>query len=172
MKTPLITLAAVVMLSACGSDGAETWTADDNDNDERDGGPCVEMYHEPIITLEEVVGQPAGTALAQVRLSDFKRDGEPFHPQELCRQRPDGTGHPVAANIDCEGITIEEETLVCDLPCQFGNSERAYQFTVSAEHFQPNAVTIEPEYSVFEGGCPSWRDGGSRYQFELTEQGD
>ncbi|WP_111641123.1 hypothetical protein [Marinimicrobium alkaliphilum] len=154
---PAASLAMTALLVGCGSD-------------DNGFGPCVHNYLEPIITLERVIGTPAGTELSQVTLSDFSLGGIPFSAQELCPDMPTGMSYPPIGGIYCENATPEDDVLICDLPCQFGNSDGDYEFTLTAEHYAPKTVEVQPEYAVFEGGCPSWNDEGSRYTFELDEQ--
>lgn len=146
----LLLFTTLVMLSSCGGSSGEEETM----------GPCVHNYYEPVLNIDRVIANPANTEIDRVALTEVIHDDQPVELEEWCAFQ---------AEELCYGLSFEEQTAVCTLPCGFGNDEGAWRIEVTAEGYQSTTTTLDASYEVSEGGCPSYNDEGSRFELELDE---
>lgn len=98
-------------LTACGGDA---------DGESAIVGPCFLEYKAPIVNIDAVVGQPAGTELAEVSLAAITING---HENSLIHTCFGGSTAPTQAAIassTCKNIRREDSKLICTLHCGFG----------------------------------------------------
>ncbi len=141
--------------SSSSSDGTTSSSSDGTN-----GGPCVHNYYEPVLNIDRVIANPANTEISRVSLTEVLHDDSKVELEAWCDLQVEGL---------CYGLSFEEETAVCSLPCGFGNDEGDWHIEVSAEGYQSARVNLDASYEVFEGGCPSYNDEGSHFELELNE---
>ena len=140
---------SVLVLAACGRDGFD---------DEILAGPCVEEYGEPIVLITNVVEAGSGDGIAVVAISDIEFGVGTAEHREIT--------NPLwgeSMNLT-EG---EDGALLCEIPCGFGSTPGMYTFTVAAEGYEANEVSVDANYAEWYGGCPSFSDGGTEVEVEL-----
>ncbi len=156
MKNLFIGVLLLLFLSACELD---IDTDDENVNKEVPAGPCVQIEREPVIKLQSVSDSVNEENILQVQISNLVYEDETVIFQEDHNQ--------FATNIY---IDYELDSLFCTLPCAFLTGEGNYQFTISADDYNDIAINIDASYSIFDGGCPSYVDGGSEFNFKLSKE--
>lgn len=127
----------------------------------QNGGACVHEYREPILNLDSVTEATTGDAVAVVHLSEIAVDGMARTGTTLVQ-----AGRP-QSNVTADG---SGNGLDCTVPCGFGSAAGTWTFTVSAEGRVPTDVTVEAAYETFVGGCPSYEDGGTRFDVVLEAE--
>ena len=118
-------------------------------------GPCVHTYNEPILNITSIrdtvnFNHPRFIILRELKINGSKQFG----------------AYPLTASYS---IVTNDSIFYCNIPFGFGVEEGKYEFIIEAEGFQPKQITIENvSYSVFEGGCPSYNDGGKRVELIIN----
>ena len=118
-------------------------------------GPCVHTYKEPILNITSLrdtvnFNHPRFIILRELKINGLKLYG-------------------AGPLFESYGIVADDSIFYCNLPFGFGVDEGNYEFIIEAEGFQPKQITIENvSYSVFEGGCPSFNDGGKRVELTIN----
>jgi hypothetical protein len=105
-------------------------------------GPCVHISREPIITL-------TSTGASRLHVSHVRIDGRRVPPEQLVP----GDAAGVGTVADRGGIT-------CQVPCGFGERPGDWKFRVTFPSHRRVQVHQQVEYAKFDGGCPSYSDGG------------
>ncbi len=147
----VLVVVALVLSVACGEEEVDNQNDRANMNNQP-GGPCVEEYGEPIVLVTAVTDADDGAAIGVVEIWEIRR-GE--------------------SEVQVFGETLnltegEAGVFSCEVPCGFGSEPAEYTFWVGAEGYEPVEVSVEAEYEVFVGGCPSFNDGGTEVQVELA----
>jgi len=117
-------------------------------------GPCYHLYKEPLINVTAATSSANGDAIPTVALTGFERDGTPITTADLI--------------IGSYFVEPRGDTLLCHLPCGFGRIAGDYSFVAGAAGFQDKTLTLQAQYQIFQGGCPSFNDGGMDIVIELT----
>jgi hypothetical protein len=118
-------------------------------------GPCVHTYNEPILNITSLrdtvnYNHPRFVILRELKINGSKEYG----------------AYPLTKSY---GIVENDSIFYCNIPFGFGVEEGKYEFIIEAEGFPPKQITIENvHYSVFEGGCPSYNDGGKRVELIIN----
>lgn len=124
---------------------------------DKDGGigPCIHTYKEPIINIISIQDTLKNTYLSSVKLYNLKINGYEQNSEIL---------------LDISySIILDDSLYNCNIPFGFGTEEGKYEFIIEAENYDPKQITIENvSYSVFNGGCPSYNDGGKRVQLYIN----
>jgi len=145
------------VLCGCGNEnklpGHESGNLDENLS-----GPCVQIEREPVIKLEGVSDQSTGENISEVRIENFSFNGVSVAFKENQQE--------MLANVE---IDFMNNGLVCTLPCAFFQREGLYEFTVSAIGYASEVVQTQASYSVYDGGCPSYVDGGTEVYIALAK---
>ena len=116
-------------------------------------GPCIHTYNEPILHLESIQDSLSNN-ISFVKLYDLRINGSLQTGES-----------PI---INSYSIVADDSIFYCNIPFGFGVEEGKYEFTIEAEGYKPKNFTIENvTYSIFEGGCPSFNDGGKRIDLSL-----
>jgi len=143
----------------CGCSNENKLPGDESNTiDGNVSGPCVEVEREPVIKIESVSDQSTGENIFEVEIDNISFNGELVAFKENQQE--------VLANIEIDFIN---NSLVCTLPCAFLRQEGLYEFTVRAIGYASEVVQTQASYSVFEGGCPSYVDGGTEVFIELEK---
>ena len=152
-KTLLIAL-SIVLVSACNIDEI----GNDKDNEDTLAGPCVQIEREAIIHLQSATGEISNENIPQIEISEifYRGTRESFQENYVV----------MTSNIE---IDYENDTLLCTLPCSFLRGEGSYEFTISAAGYDDKVVELDASYSIFDGGCPSYVDGGTKINIRLNE---
>ncbi len=118
--------------------------------DDNDGiGPCVHTYNEPILNVSSINDTLNNISLQFVKLYDLKING--FKTLGL---------NAISTSYS---IVSGDSIFYCNVPFGFGVEEGKYEFIIEADGYNPKKITIENvNYSIFEGGCPSYNDGGTQ----------
>lgn len=143
------------LLFGCSSDNKFP-EAENKKLDDELAGPCVTIEREPVIKLEGVTDQSTGESIAEVEIENISLNGDLFVFKENQQE--------LLTNVDIDFIN---NTLVCTLPCAFLNQEGLYEFTVKTMGYSSETLQTQASYSVFDGGCPSYVDGGTEISFQL-----
>ncbi len=124
--------------------------------DEDNGiGPCVHTYYESILHITSVKDTLNNTHLRFVKLRDLKINGSTQF----------GT-NPI---FESYSIVSDDSVFYCNVPFGFGIEEGKYEFIIEAEGYQSKLITIENvNYSIYKGGCPSYNDGGKRFDIYIN----
>jgi len=118
-------------------------------------GPCVHTYDEPILNITSVVdtvnyNHPRFVILRELKINGSREYG----------------AFPLMVSY---GIVVNDSIFYCNIPFGFGVEEGKYEFIIEAEGFPQKQITIENiSYSVSEGGCPSYNDGGKRVELIIN----
>lgn len=118
-------------------------------------GPCVHTYKEPILNITSIsdtvnYNHPRFIILRELKINGSKQFGS----------------NPL---LESYAIVADDSIFYCNIPFGFGVEEGKYEFIIEAEDFQPKQITIENvSYSVFDGGCPSFNDGGKRIELNIN----
>ena len=111
-------------------------------------GPCVHTYEEPVLNILSISGDES-TAITQANIYSISIDGNHRDPSFLIME-------------SSNNVTISDTTLICTVPCGFGTASGQYQFTIVSEGYEPKSITVNADYEVFKGGCPSSNSKGTR----------
>jgi hypothetical protein len=134
----VLVVAAVLLLGGC----------------DRLAGPCSHTYREPILQLGSARDSLTNAPLPRVVLHEVRQNGRTLD-----------LGFLLAA--PGFGVAVQGDSALCDLPCGFAVEEAQYRLTVSAPDYPRQARTYTARYRVFQGGCPSFNDGGVRVSLAL-----
>jgi len=124
-------------------------------NEDNGIGPCVHTYKEPILNVTSLrdtanYNHPRFIILRELKINGSKEYG----------------AYPL---MESYGIVGNDSIYYCNIPFGFGVEEGKYEFIIEGEGFQPKQITIENvSYSVFDGGCPSYNDGGKRVELIIN----
>ncbi len=157
-----ILLGTLLVLSLCA---CEVNLDDDEDNNdegpEEVAGPCVQIEREPVVNLRSVFDIATNSGISQIEITNIKFEGNNITFEE--------DRNELTTNVYIE---YETDTLLCTLPCAFFKREGSYEFTVRAANFEYAIVEFDASYSIFEGGCPSYVDGGTEFNIGLKKSVD
>jgi len=118
-------------------------------------GPCVHNYMEPILHITTVRDTIKNYSPSFVILHDLRINGN----TQISR----------LVLVDSYSIVAKDSLFYCNVPFGFGSEEGTYEFTVEAEGYELKYFKIDNvEYSIFQGGCPSYNDGGKRVELNLN----
>lgn len=121
-------------------------------------GSCFHSYREPVM---KIIGASEHNTNSNVELIEIKNINFNEQPVEF-----EESHNELAVNVE---IDYQNNSLVCSLPCAFLQEEGQYEFTITANGYENKTVQMQAFYSIFEGGCPSYSDGGTELYFELTK---
>jgi hypothetical protein len=105
-------------------------------------GPCMHISREPIITL-------TSNEATRLEVSHVRVNGRPVRPVELVAG--------VAAGV---ATVAERRVITCQVPCGFGDRPGDWEFRVTSPGQRHTEVHRQAGYAEFDGGCPSYSDGG------------
>ncbi|WP_309672254.1 hypothetical protein [Gemmatimonas sp.] len=81
-------------------------------------------------------------------------------------------GQPVSVEELLRGptrnVVLDTDGLVCAKDCGFATTPGLYRLTVAAQGYVPLVVERDAKYARFQGGCPSFNEGSSVVQVQLT----
>ena len=124
-------------------------------SDDNLSGPCDHTYKEPILHISTVQDTQNNKNIRFVKLRDLKINGI----------LQTGT----SAIIESYSIVSDDSIFYCNVPFGFGYEEGTYEFIMSIEGYKLKHIVIDSvSYSIFEGGCPSFNDGGKRVEITLN----
>ena len=69
--------------------------------------------------------------------------------------------------LQLTNLEIKDNKLICSVPCGFGTTEGLWQLYVSAAGFVEQHVSVQAGYAIFQGGCPSYNDKGTRLSITM-----
>lgn len=143
----------VVAIAGMALAGCNTTTIDDG-SVEAPAGVCSHTYREPVFNISYAVnaltGEPVGTIVIQsISINDrlVTDDNNPL------------TGSQNIVRVDGHWR--------CSLPCGLGNEEGRYRIVVDSPGYLPQSLTVQANYRVYEGGCPSYSDQGLHVSLAL-----
>ena len=110
--------------------------------DQRMAGPCVHQTEGPVLAITEVRDAETGDQLSSFSVHNITKPG----------------GHSVRSPVTCTGS------------CGFGRRDGNWTFTVHADGYEPEPVTVSAEYHTFEGGCPSFAKNGTEISVSLEPE--
>ncbi len=138
----IIVLLVVLGLFSCGEDDSV--------------GPCVHTYKEPVFNVESIQDTINNVSLRFVKLYSLKIDNL--------------TQNPASALFESYSVVTDDSVFYCNIPFGFGVEEGKYEFIIEAENYEPKTFTIENvRYSIHDGGCPSYSDGGMKLKLYVNE---
>ena len=142
MKTPVVILLALLLASlAC----------DSND------GPCLHENREALFHVQSARDDQTGTTITPIVFNIVLLEGVPVSGVQLVTE--------LSSNVE-----FVQWELICSVPCFFGEEPGFYQFWVGAEGYAYEAHELTAAYAIMEEGCPSFREGGVRLDFELRRE--
>ena len=105
-------------------------------------GPCIHISREPVITL-------TSTGVSRLHVSHVRIDGRRVPPDQLVSGVADGVG-----------TVAHRRGITCQVPCGFVETPGDWKFRVTFPSHRHIQVHKQVEYAKFDGGCPSYSDGG------------
>ncbi len=144
-----LVMAAVIVLGACGGSGSGA-----GDEDRLVAGPCVVIYAQPVISLQDATDSVTALPVGSVVITDVTYRGVKLSTAVL-------------TNV-AQGVTASGDTLVCSLPCGFATGEGDYSFTVKASGYRDQTRTVSAAYPQAVGGCPLTYSGTTAVSVRLT----
>lgn len=152
MKNVLIFGLLVLLLVNCEI------TTSSQKEEEKEAGPCVHIYEDPILVIESVSNSRSPDTLSQVRIYDITVDSA----------RQDLTS---LADDPSQNVSVQDSTILCTIPCGFGKKDGTYRFNARAEGYQDTTLAFEDvNYEIFNGGCPSSNSGSTEVSFEMKSK--
>lgn len=139
LRCPCLVL--IALLSACNVSEIEDGSKESPES------VCGHSYKEPVFNISYAVDAIDGDSLSEVALRNVTVNGRPV---------TDYSTVLVAA----KNIHIRDGVMVCTLPCGFGVEEGTYRLYVDAPGHQTQQVSVQANYRVYSGGCPSYSDLG------------
>jgi hypothetical protein len=118
-------------------------------------GPCVHTYKEPILHITSIRDSSTNEFINFVKLRNLEINGSKQFGSFLLQKS--------------YSIVAGDSLFYCNVPFGFGIDNGTYEFTLEAEGYPPKRVKIEDVgYSILEGGCPSYNDGGKRVELFIN----
>ncbi len=148
MKLLTIGLFIVSFFSGCDQFGL---------NENRNYGPCVHKYLDPVLTIESVTDAQTGALVSPVYISDISIDDNKQSASHL-------------AGMDSTNISVEDSVIVCTPACGFSHISGTYQFTVQSDQYRDTTIVKEVQYQESGGGCPSWSKGSTVISLTLKPE--
>ena len=126
-----------------------------NDEDKYIVGPCVHTNNEPILNITAVRDSINSKVISFVTLKELKINGILQNTNIML-----SNSYSVAAN---------DSIYYCNVPFGLGSQEGHYEFILEADGYSPKLIKIENvNYSISQGGCPSYSDGGTRIELFIN----
>lgn len=145
-----LAVAAIVLLTACD----ETM------------GPCVVYADDPLIQVASVRDAATGEAIRSVTLEDIRFNGMLQSDVHWFVNLPIDSGD-INSGLSIE--SVEDGSLRCEVGCTFGSAPGTYQFTINAPGYTSVEVTLEVDFSSYEGNCPAYGQADpNQIEVELT----
>lgn len=127
----------------------------DEKGDKNIVGPCIHEYKEAVFHVTSVRDTVNDSFINFVKIKNLKIDGVVQNNFWI-------TGNSYS-------IAVSDSVIYCNVPFGFGYMNGTYEFTLEAPGYSPkNFVITDVEYSINEGGCPSYSDGGKRVQLVIN----
>ena len=112
-------------------------------------GPCIHTNNEAILHVTAVRDTANNKFIDFIKIRDLKVNG--FSEFGLI------------PTINSYSVVSDDSIYYCNVPFGFGVNPGNYEFTIEADGYAAKRITIpNVDYSIFEGGCPSFNDGGKR----------
>ena len=144
MKTPLvIVLVLPLLLASLACDSKE--------------GPCLHEKREALFHVQSAQDDQTGTAITPIEFGLVLLEGVPVSGAQLVTE--------LSSNVE-----FVQRELICSPPCSFGEAPGFYQFWVEAEGYAREVHELTAAYAIREEGCPSFSEGGVKFDFELRQQ--
>lgn len=125
------------------------------ENDNNKVGPCVHEYREAIFHITALTDSASGSTISFASISNLKINGN---------QHTSFFGSINYGIVSADGI------FYCNFPCGFGIEPGSYEFDISADGYKTKHVIFNNiDYSIYEGGCPSYNDGGVRVTITMSK---
>ena len=118
-------------------------------------GSCEHTYRDPLLVLQTVTDARTGAPLTRVTIRDVTVAGQPVRAEDLLRG-------------PTRNVVLDNGGLVCAGDCGFATTPGLYRLTVAAQGYQPLVVERDADYARFQRGCPSFNEGSSVMQVQLT----
>ena len=126
-----------------------------NNEDKNIIGPCVHTYNEPILHITSVRDSLHNKVIPFVTLKNLKINGLIQNTYSMLSE-----SYLIAA---------DDSIYYCNVPFGLGIQEGTYEFVLEADGYSPKLIKIENvNYSVSQGGCPSYSDGGTRIELFIN----
>jgi hypothetical protein len=126
--------------------GCNTTTIDDG-SAEAPAGVCSHTYREPVFNISYAVNALTGESLGTIVIQSIS----------INDRLVTDDNNPLISSQNIERVDGHWR---CSLPCGLGNEEGRYRVVVDAPGYLPQSLTVQANYRVYEGGCPSYSDQG------------
>lgn len=110
-------------------------------------GPCEHQFLEPILQISGVTNDGENLQVDTVYISEVKYNGNELHP--------------LLITSGSENITLDDELIICSLPCGFGTQDGQYTFTAFTEELTETHFSFTASYARGGGSCPSFSTDGT-----------
>ncbi len=160
---PAMSVVAALVLGACPvEDDGDAIDAGDDGADAGLDGPCVHIFEEPVLHIEDARGGASDEPIAEIEIWDIEIDDTPVDPEAILAQWHE----------DDDGLEYDDATgrLICTIPCAMGTQAGEWSFSAYATGYADEVVTASARYDEHEGGCPSHSDGGTRIDVVLDPE--
>ena len=118
-------------------------------------GPCVHNYEDPILTIKSIEDAESGEQIPRITINEVFIDSVRKDVSSLVRE-------------SSQNVTLQDSSILCDVPCGFGTETGRYEFTVHASGYEDTTMTKENiRYENFDGGCPSSNSGSTIISFTM-----
>jgi len=119
-------------------------------------GPCVHTYEDPVLHIQSVTNAQTGQSVQALEILEVLLDGQKQDPRVL--------------KVVSFNVVAADSTLLCGLPCGFGTETGIYTLTITAKGCRDTTISLQAQYAVFRGGCPSSNSGGTQHSFQMQSQ--
>lgn len=118
-------------------------------------GPCVHNYEDPILAISSIEDAESREQIPRITIDKVFIDSVRTDVSSLVRE-------------SSQNVTIQDSSILCDVPCGFGTVAGRYQFSAHASGYEDTTVTKENvRYENFDGGCPSSNSGSTTMSFSI-----
>jgi len=118
-------------------------------------GPCVHNYEDPILAIKTIEDAESGEQIPRITINEVFIDSVRKDASSLVRE-------------SSQNVTIQDSSILCNVPCGFGTEAGRYQFTVHASGYEDTTMTQKNvRYENFDGGCPSSNSGSTTMSFTI-----
>ena len=120
-------------------------------------GPCYHEFKSPILEFESATIAGSGASIATLRILGVSYRGADLDLADL-------------AAGPSFGLTLEDNVLICTVPCGLGTMDGRYIVSVSGDGVLSQSVIVDARYEHEWGNCPSFSEGPTGVSLVFSEQ--
>ena len=144
MKILLTPLIAIIAFISCEDLGDPTI------------GPCVHIYRDPIVEVENVKDEQSGHIIYEFKIIEAVINDRTIEMHHLLN------------NVSFNSV-IYDSILFCNTPCGFGYEEGVYKLSVSSIGYRDTTIIFNAQFKSGGGNCPSYSSGSTIVSFKMRK---